>query len=529
MSNFIKKLIFIIGLFLVTLVFILNIIYTSTMQMNEVVTIKNNTLLFLTFAVVLSILVFIICKGLKKESNKIKKKYLIFGLVIFLYVTMQVVIINYKSGTPVADQKTTYGLAVAMKDGNVAKFLEGSTYGGAITNDIYVERYQQQITLAFIWSIIFRILNSTDYKIIEFLNVICNTVTLISIFLISKELSKKYNVNKYLGITLIAMFWSIPVLCTFVYGDFSSMGLAMLGTYFAMRYCNERKLKYIIYFIGCISLSYLLRMNTLIFFLAILIYLFLDLLKNDETSKSNVGSKAHKNIENSTISKNYKIFFLKLLTIVCFIVFTFVPASLIKNYYLGKAGLDKNKSFPILGYVYMGMTVSDYAPGWYTYEYADYAYHDFENSNGIYINLIKERLNYFKENPQYTFRFYLAKICSMWTENNQSSIRKKILLDQNDNIVKDFSAQALDNAKDVVILQQKVLMLIIFGCTMIVLIQNRKNLSNELILLLTIFIGGFFFHIIWEAKSRYIIPYIIVLIPIATIEIKKFTWSKIKK
>lgn len=57
---------------------------------------------------------------------------------------------------------------------------------------------------------------------------------------------------------------------------------------------------------------------------------------------------------------------------------------------------------------------------------------------------------------------------------------------------------------------------------MIVLLQRRKNLSLEIIFLITIFIGGFAFHLLWEAKSRYIIPYIIVLIPIASIKIKEW-------
>lgn len=506
MSNFIKKLIYIIGLVLVTLIFVLNIIYTSTMQMNEVVRIRTNTLLFLIVAVLWSILLFYFCKELKGKSNEIKKKYLIFGLVLFLYVTMQIVIINYKSKPPADDQKTTYELAIAMKKGNVQEFLKNNyTYQGAITDEIYVERYQQQFTLAFIWSIIFRILNSNDYLIIEILNVIFNSITLISVFLICKELSKKYNVNKYLGITLIATFLSIPVLSTFIYGDFSSLGLAMLGTYFVMRYCNERKLKYIVSFIACISLAYLLRMNTLIFFLAILVYLFLDLLKNNENKKAILS---------------------KVAVIVCFIVFTLLPADMIKSYYLNKANLDKDKSFPVLGYVYIGMTVSSYAPGWYTYEYANIAYHNIENANGIYKDLIKERLNYFKENPNYTFKFYLAKILSMWTENNHSAIRKRTIVDENGNYFKDMSPQGIHDAWDLLILHQKALMLIIIGCTMIVLVQNRKNLSNELILLLTIFIGGFLFHLIWEAKSRYIIPYIVVLIPIATIEIRKFNFKK---
>jgi len=65
------------------------------------------------------------------------------------------------------------------------------------------------------------------------------------------------------------------------------------------------------------------------------------------------------------------------------------------------------------------------------------------------------------------------------------------------------------------------------ACCLIALIQNRKNISLELIFLVTIFIGGFSFHILWEAKSRYIIPYILVLIPIASISIDQMKIKEI--
>ena len=58
-------------------------------------------------------------------------------------------------------------------------------------------------------------------------------------------------------------------------------------------------------------------------------------------------------------------------------------------------------------------------------------------------------------------------------------------------------------------------------CCLITIIKNKNNLSLDLIFLITIFIGGFAFHILWEAKSRYIIPYIVVLIPIASIIIDR--------
>lgn len=50
---------------------------------------------------------------------------------------------------------------------------------------------------------------------------------------------------------------------------------------------------------------------------------------------------------------------------------------------------------------------------------------------------------------------------------------------------------------------------------------KKYNLDNrfvnmEKLYLVIIFLGGFAFHILWEAKSRYIIPYVIILFPLAT-------------
>ncbi len=167
--------------------------------------------------------------------------------------------------------------------------------------------------------------------------------------------------------------------------------------------------------------------------------------------------------------------------------------------------------------------------GWYSFKNADYGYHDIDNANEKYINLIKERLNYFKNNPSYAFKFYLIKLCSMWTENAHSSIRNKVKFNENLEIVYDGPNQGLTNLEVFMILYQKALMFVIFGCSIIVLIQNRRNLSNELILLITIFIGGFLLHILLEAKSRYVIPYIVTIMPIASIVINKISFKIRKK
>lgn len=46
-----------------------------------------------------------------------------------------------------------------------------------------------------------------------------------------------------------------------------------------------------------------------------------------------------------------------------------------------------------------------------------------------------------------------------------------------------------------------------------VYILEEKGLSR-LILVITVF-GGFLFHMIWEAKGRYILPYFVLMLPMA--------------
>ena len=163
----------------------------------------------------------------------------------------------------------------------------------------------------------------------------------------------------------------------------------------------------------------------------------------------------------------------------------------------------------------MGMSESWRGNGWYNEDIGEPA---LKNPQGIkeeYENKIKDRLTYFSQDIGYTFRFYTMKLASMWSENTYSAVRLNLLHESEDDY--------LNAIKEPLAFYQKALLILMCVCSIIVLIQNRKKLSVNVIYLLLIFMGGFAFHIIWEAKSRYIIPYIVVLIPIASSEINKFT------
>lgn len=281
------------------------------------------------------------------------------------------------------------------------------------------------------------------------------------------------------------------MLNTFIYGDIPSIALCLFSVYFMMKYTETEKIKYPIIASLLTMVAFMMRMNSLIFIIATVIYLLLNLFNN---------------IKNRTVKEN----FIKLLIIVIYIVISIMPSNFVKNYYINKYNLDKDKAYPNISYFLMAMEKSDRGNGWYNESIGEPALKEPQNKKVEYVDKIKERVKYFSQHIDYAFDFYTMKIASMWTENTYSAVR---------NNMEGQTNQQLENIINPLTFYQKTLLILMSVCSLVVLIQNRKNLSLNLIFLLTIFIGGFSFHILWEAKSRYIIPYILVLIPIASINI----------
>lgn len=243
-----------------------------------------------------------------------------------------------------------------------------------------------------------------------------------------------------------------------------------------------------------------MRMNSLIFIIASVIYLVLCLIRDKSTWKKNlIGS----------------------IFIITFIIGTIMPANLVKNYYMGKYNLDREKSYPTISFLRLGMEESRRGNGWYREDIGEYALKNPENAKKEYPELIKERLKFFGENLGYTFRFYTMKIASMWTENTYASVRENLNMDDIE------LSNKISNLTGVIAVYQKALLVLTATISLMVLIKTRKNLSLEVLFLITIFIGGFMFHILWEAKSRYIIPYVVILIPVASIKLDLFKKKKL--
>ena len=482
-----KKIINIFAIIFLIIIIILNLIFTTYLNAKECTSISVNSFIYIVCNILLALALFFVSKYLDNLKEQLKKRIITIGVIVFvLFNIIWVLIVN---PNVVGDSVHVCNLAQTFYRGDSQELLSNLTYLG-IPLAQYAENYHQQISLAFVFSMFFRLIHFDAMESLRALNVLGNFLIIYALYKICMQVTKKYEINKILFFILILTFVSLPILSTFIYGDIPSIALCLLAVYLMMKYTESKNIKYAIFASILTMIAYMMRMNSLIFIIATVIFLLLNIIK--EFKQNNFK----KNILNFSI-------------IIFYLIVSTIPAQLVDNYYLDKYNLNKNNSSSTVRYILMAMEESPRGNGWYNEEIAEKAINN-PDIKEEYNEKVKERLQYFANNIGYTFRFYTMKIASMWTENTYSAIRNNTVDD----------SAFLDNSIWILTFYQKALLILTSVCCLINLIQNRKILSLEIIFLLLIFIGGFTFHILWEAKSRYIIPYILVLIPIAAIKIE---------
>ena len=105
---------------------------------------------------------------------------------------------------------------------------------------------------------------------------------------------------------------------------------------------------------------------------------------------------------------NFKTHSLKHNIVELIIVFTYIlisilPSNLVKSYYINKYNLDRTKAYPSISYFLMAMEESPRANGWYNESIGEPALKNPQEKKVEYVDEIKNRLNYFNDNPRIFF------------------------------------------------------------------------------------------------------------------------------
>lgn len=393
---------------------------------------------------------------------------------------------------PEGDQAFIYGSA--------SYFLEGGYY--FLKHGTYCQLYPQQLGQIFVVELLFRLVGTYNYFAIE---VIC-VLMAAGIHLLGYGILKKMQAGPVARILyLLLMMGCIPLVCytSWVYGDIPSTFFLFLMTYLTMR-MQERFTWYdAAGAVLCFVMASLVRQNSMIYLVAFGILAFLDLLTK----------------------KRARMLAVAALALLCSVL----SLRLIYKSYELRSGYPIEAGLPVNSWIGMGMMENWNGNGWYD-DYprevgAEYDW-DFPAIERFFDGLIRGRLEEFRENPRLAFDFYKKKVLSQWNEPLYQSIffSKNYAQDRGPEpgSFLDRLYQTGDAFEKALFLADRWQILIFVGMILYFAFGVRKEADPAWLLFAVTIVGGFFFSILWEAKSRYCLPYYLMAFALATLGYERF-------
>lgn len=382
---------------------------------------------------------------------------------------------------PYADQNLVLSAAKELRNHDYSSFQQGG-YG-------YLYHHQHGIILFYYFlSFLF---GRYNYVAMQFINILALAaiffcIPKISLLLFKKKLAAQFT---YLGLVL---YFPLSLYVTFVYGNIIGLALAMAGIVWELYYFESQKPVHALLSALLICLAIILKQNYLIVLLAMLIL----------------------GVLHTIYHRRPKALLL---------LFALVSCYLLSSLALDKAvihvtGKPVVKGVPMTAYLAMGLQEAAMAPGWYNdYNRTLFVKEDYDTkaTSELALQNIKDSVHKFLSDPNYSYQFFAKKTASEWNnpsfqcfwihENRTTKIPLSPFIQR---LIHGDSNSRLSSYFNLIHT------LILFG-TLSYIVLDFKNLRFDGLLFALIFLGGFLFHFLWEAKSQYTLPYFILLIPYA--------------
>lgn len=401
-------------------------------------------------------------------------------------------LIVFGKTVPAADAMSVYSAAQELAAGNT---------GVIHPTESYLSYYPQQIGLLAFFELLHRLwglfpIDAPAYHFIKCLYVLFAC----AILLFQKETVKLlWKDERAQRLYLLIAGAHLPFLMytSFVYGEIPSFAAFSAGSYFLLRLFaakTDKPWKNVLLCLPALSfltLSVLLRKNSLILIIAVLIVTVLEGLRT---------------------KKGHYFFFAALCALCCFSI---LP--LTQKFYELRAGNSLSSGVPAASYLAMGMQESSRANGWYNgFNFETYQSVGLDREACIEISrsAIRERMAYFREHPGYAAEFYLQKHLSQWADGTYASRQATLAAFGGRS---SFFSSLYEGSLSRLFIEYANLYqnILYFGVFFFVLSRRPKTAENNLPVYLGLIgvTGGFLFHIAWEANARYIFPYSLLMMP----------------
>ena len=351
-----------------------------------------------------------------------------------------------------------------------------------------------------LWARLFD-LNHKNYIILEMINVICLAFGEWALVLTADRLFRRREVTMVTAI-MLCLFIQPMIFSTFLYGNIPGFCFACLAIYLFTEYLARDRWGWLAGAGACLLVSITLKLNNMILLVAMCIILLAHLLRGKPLRRALA------------------------LILLCAAI---IPLSNAPQWYYEKR-LDKElgEGIPMTSWLAMGLNESLIAPGWYNGKYTVTNFHavdmDTDAASERSKEEIRKRLEHFREDPEDARGFFEEKILSQWNETTFQSIWTNQVRGQFMSRV-GFAKYACEEEEGKVkAVMDLGVQFIYFGmlAAAIYLLfeqinkkETRRAVEPALYLIPLIFLGGFLYHALFEAKSQYVITYVTLMIPYA--------------
>lgn len=394
---------------------------------------------------------------------------------------------------PGSDPAKVYSIAMQWRRGNFSSYAEGG----------YLFRYPFQAGIILFYYLLSFVLGMDNYVGLQIANVpalVAVYVFLVKLAALFWKKDRKLPVLVY--ITLI--LWApLAFYVTYLYGILPGMALSLGAVYSAAKYIDTGRYRYILPACLCMGLATVIKMNCLIYLVAISCFLLYDALDRAMLARKESGKR-----------------WMVSLAMIALMGLSVVGCNQATERYVEHlSGYKAGSGEEMISWVVMGLQETPLGPGGYSGYIGDvfiqYEY-DAEKIREASLRDIRKILTRMSDNLREDgIPFFARKNAFQWndptfigmdrTKGRASAIE-----------MPDFAVSLIEGRGSVVlsVMLNYAQTLLLFGLLLYLLFSWRSCNLYEL-MGAVVFLGGYLFHFLWESSASYTIPYFAVIIPYA--------------
>lgn len=391
---------------------------------------------------------------------------------------------------PTGDQAFIYGGASYFRMGDFS-FLE---QGG------YCHIYPYQLGLTSLVELLYHVIDPFQYRPLQVMNALAASGIVYVGYRLVREWSDSFSAETVYCL-LMCLCFPLFFYTPWVYGDILSVFFAFLGFLFLSRYEKTKKTGYLAGMLLALSLAQLVRQSTTIVYVALILVALVHFIRKHDGKL--------------------------LAAAVMSVVLSLALFAGIYRIYEARSGVERSKGIPTVVTLAMGMQESRRGCGWdnnYQKDVYNAAAFDYDEMQETGVQECRDRLLYFAENPVYMAEFYGKKLLSQWNgpfyqsvfftaDYHQSAPPKEGTL------AADVSGSAFWMFLDIC---DRIQFVVYLGMLFWFLLAVKEEMGILRQLIAVVVIGGFCFSLLWEAKTRYILPYYLFMFPCASVGYREF-------